>query len=326
VVLTSDAGTKWTVFLHPQSAEIRGTIDEDWRLMNLAKGIHGGLMLGTPGEVLVEGVACWTLVLVITGLYLWWPRGNRERGAAFPKLRAKGRTFWRELHSVSGAWLGVWAMAIILTGLPWSAVWGDLFAQTGKAINQGFPAAIFSERPQSVSEPSGPDVSMNALMATLSTLNIRHDYKIDYPWFGNGVFVVMPLRHGGSHEDVAYVFLDKRTGEVIKDLRWGDLGALGRASSIGVQFHEGRLFGPANQIINLLAVLTLIGLAVTGPVMWWKRKPQQGLGAPTAPRNLKLSANFISLIVFLALFLPLFGLSVGAILAGETLYRRWGQA
>lgn len=326
IVLTRDTEQKITVFLHPQSSKVRGTVDEDWRLMNIAKGLHGGLMLGTPGEIIVELVACWTLVLVLTGLYLWWPRGNKKRGTAVPKLGQQGRNFWRELHAVPGAWAGLWIMAIILTGLPWSLVWGDLFSRTGHAINEGFPAAIFSERPHSASAPSASDISMNAIMDKLSELEIRHAYKIDYPWFGNGVFAAMPLRNGGASEDVAYVFLDKRNGDIIKDLRWDDLGALGRASSLGVQFHEGRLFGPANQIINLIAVIVLIGLALLGPLMWWKRKPPGALGAPAKPKHMTFSARLVGLMVFLALFLPLFGMSILLILATETVRGRWKQA
>ncbi|PIR39823.1 MAG: hypothetical protein COV35_00560 [Alphaproteobacteria bacterium CG11_big_fil_rev_8_21_14_0_20_39_49] len=323
IILTTKTEDKITVFMHPQSGEVIGTIDEDLRLMNIAKDIHGGLMMGTVGGIIVELVACWTLVTVITGLYLWWSRGKKKRSILLPDIGQKGRKLWREFHAVTGAWGGLWIMAIIITGLPWSVVWGDLFSKTGHALNEGFPKEIFSERPHSISDASLPDISINTLMSKLSESDIKHSYKIDYPWFANGVFAVMPLRHGGSHKDVAYVFLDKRTGEVIKDLRWDNLGAFGKASSIGVQFHEGRLFGVANQTINLLAVIILIGLALTGPIMWWKRKPESSLGVPAVSKDIILSKKFIGLIVFTAIFLPLFGLSVIAIIVGEIIYKKW---
>ena len=325
LVLTTKNGDKLTVFMHPSNNQVIDVVNEDWRLMNLARAIHGGLMLGTIGELIVELVACWTIILVISGLYLWWPRGNKQRGVFIPKLHLKGRKFWREIHSVFGAWAGLWILAIILTGLPWSVLWGDLYSKTGHAIGEGFPKAIFSERPHSTSDVTAPEVSMNKLMKTLSALNMQHDYKIDYPWFPNGVYAVMPTRHGGASQDVAYVFLDKRSGEVIKDLRWDDLGLFGKASSLGVQFHEGRLFGSLNQYINLFAVITLIGLSITGPIMWWKRKPKGELGAPITKRKKPLTPIFIGFIVFLALFLPLFGLSLIFIWLGEACYRKWSS-
>lgn len=322
ITLTTQAGTKLTAFVDPGHNTLLGTVNEDWRPMNVAKALHGGLMIGKPGEIIVELVASWTLVMVVTGLYLWWPRRHRNQGTALPKLNRRGRAFWREAHAVPGAWAGLWIMAIILSGLPWSAVWGAGFSAAGKALDEGFPAAIFSERPHSVSDPALTETSVNTLMANLATRDVQHTFKLEYPWFANGVYVAMPLRHGGAPQDVAYLFFDKRTGDVLKDLRWGDMGALGQASAIGVQFHEGRLFGPANQIINLLAVLVVIGLALTGPVMWLSRKPPRTLAAPKVPANLTISPGVVAVATALALFLPLFGMTVVIILAGEYLYAK----
>ncbi|MEP0070928.1 PepSY domain-containing protein [Pyruvatibacter sp.] len=323
IILTTQAGTKLTAFVDPGHNTLIGTVNEDWRPMNVAKALHGGLMIGKPGEVIVELVASWTLVMVATGLYLWWPRRHRNLGTGVPKLNRRGRAFWREVHAVPGAWAGLWIVAIILSGLPWSVVWGAGFSAAGEALDEGFPAAIFAERPHSVSDPAIAEVSINTLMDVIATRDLRHTFKLEYPWFPNGVYVAMPLRHGGAPQDVAYLFFDKRSGDVLKDLRWRDMGAFGKASSVGVQFHEGRLFGPANQIINLLAIFVVIGLALTGPVMWLSRKPPRTLGAPTVSANLTVSPGVVAVGTAFALFLPLFGLSVLTILVGEFLYAKW---
>jgi uncharacterized iron-regulated membrane protein len=70
VMLTTKKGGKITAIFHPHTYALRGVIDEKWRLSNLARAIHGGLMLGVVGEVIVETVACWTLVMIMTGMYL----------------------------------------------------------------------------------------------------------------------------------------------------------------------------------------------------------------------------------------------------------------
>jgi len=331
VDLTTTQGDRLTAYIDPAAGTILGTVSEDWRPMTLARKIHGGLMLGKPGEVIVELVACWTLVMVATGLFLWWPRKTRNQGTALPRKGLTGRAFWRDWHAVPGAWAGLWIAAIILTGLPWSTLWGGAYAALGKATGEGLPAAIFTERPHSASDMSLPDISMSDLIARIDAQDVTHTYKIDYPWFANGVYAVMPLREAGSTRnaagdtfgnraaDMAYVFLDRRTGDVLLDLRWQDLGTLGQASTLGVQFHEGRLFGAANQIINLAAILILIALALTGPLMWWTRRPKGQLAPPTVPRDARVSAAVAGIATVLALFLPLFGLSVLLILAGE-----WG--
>ncbi len=48
------------------------------RFMQIVKKIHGELMIGDVGSFLVELAACWTVVLTLTGLYLWWPRNHSD--------------------------------------------------------------------------------------------------------------------------------------------------------------------------------------------------------------------------------------------------------
>lgn len=44
--------------------------------MDLIEKIHGELMAGTLGDRIVELAACWTIVLIVTGIYLWFPQKN----------------------------------------------------------------------------------------------------------------------------------------------------------------------------------------------------------------------------------------------------------
>src|SRR5690606_32270411 len=123
-----------------------------------AREIHKNLMLGTPGRVITELTACWLIVMIITGIYLWWPRGKKERGIIIPNTDAKGRKIWREFHAVPGAWMGLWILALLLTGLPWSMVWGGLLSDISTRAGEGFPKAVFAARPVSTSNPDVPEV------------------------------------------------------------------------------------------------------------------------------------------------------------------------
>ena len=59
----------------------------------------------------VELVTCWTIVLVISGVYLWWPR-RRERvwGTFLPRLRRHPYVALRDLHAVSGFYVAAVAL------------------------------------------------------------------------------------------------------------------------------------------------------------------------------------------------------------------------
>ena len=79
--------------------------------------------------------------------------------------------------------------------------------------------------------------------------------------------------------------------------------------------HEGRLFGPLNVLMNALAAVSLAVVAVSGAIMWWRRRPAGRLGAP--PSHSSALAP-----VALAVLLPLFGISLVLVAVTERLLFR----
>ncbi|MCA0200710.1 MAG: PepSY domain-containing protein, partial [Proteobacteria bacterium] len=120
------AGARETrVFVHPASREILKAVDEEERFMRKIFLLHGELYAGRWGSTLVEIAASWTIVMLLTGLFLWWPRrGAKFAGTVYPRLSAGGRVFWRDLHAVIGLWVSFAAIFLIFSGLPWAQNWG----------------------------------------------------------------------------------------------------------------------------------------------------------------------------------------------------------
>ena len=80
--------------------------------------LHGELLIGNRGSI-VELAASWTIIMIVTGLVLWWPRGaNRLGGVVYPRLSRGSRLFWRDIHSVTGLWICGLALFLLLSGLP----------------------------------------------------------------------------------------------------------------------------------------------------------------------------------------------------------------
>ena len=111
---------------------------------------------------------------------------------------------------------------------------------------------------------------------------------------------------------VRAVTYDPQTGAKLSRSGFADKHPIDRAINIGIAWHEGALFGLANQIMGLVIALALIALSVLGVLMWLKRRPKGKLAAP--PHGGRLPRGFIAVIVVLALLLPLFGISLIAIL------------
>ncbi len=138
-VMVAHDGSSRCVYVDPVSLAILATTDERDSVEEIAKTIHGELLMGKRGSYLVELAACWTIVMVLTGLALWWPKNSRwGAGALYPRLGIQGRLWWRDVHSVGGVWASGLILFLVVTGLPWATFWGDYFKSmrrwTGTAV------------------------------------------------------------------------------------------------------------------------------------------------------------------------------------------------
>ena len=62
-------------------------------------------------------------------------------GVVWPRLTRGKRLFWRDLHALTGVYVGGVVLFLAVTGMPWSAVWGDVFLGQMRASGLGRPAA-----------------------------------------------------------------------------------------------------------------------------------------------------------------------------------------
>jgi len=139
--ITTEDGSSRSVYVNPQDGKVLGSINNDSRIDFVATRIHGTLYLGTWGDYIIEIAAGWTLVMVFTGLYLWWPRNKiprRLRSAFSIRFKEKGRKRLRDLHATPGALFAPVLIFLALTGLPWSGFWGTQWGEFIDNMNSGY--------------------------------------------------------------------------------------------------------------------------------------------------------------------------------------------
>lgn len=117
----SPSGTR-TVFVDPADAHVTGSI-AGVGVMDTVKRIHSLAIAGKIPNMMIELVAGWTIVMVATGVVLWWPRGA-SGGVVTVRATPARRVFWRDLHAVTGVFAAAVVLFLAVTGMPWSAFWG----------------------------------------------------------------------------------------------------------------------------------------------------------------------------------------------------------
>ncbi|WP_248804487.1 PepSY-associated TM helix domain-containing protein [Pseudomonas sp. MWU13-2100] len=341
-VLVRD-GRELNVFVDPYRGNVLGEQDAKLNLQAVARALHGELMIGTLGDRLVELAAGWGVMLVVSGLYLWWPRGRSSAGVFWPRLNQRGRIVWRDLHAVSGFWGAGLLLFMLLSGMTWTGVWGKQYAEVW---NQ-FPDAMWNNMPKSdlkarslnevtrqtvpwalentplpmsgdhaehmnhstpSSDPAAPGISLQQLVDIASARQVEPGYSITLPTTAEGVFTIAVFADDPRNDATLHV--DQYSGTVLADVRWQHYGNVARATEMGVMLHEGKLFGMPNQLVMLLVCLMILLSAVSGVVMWWKRRPQGGLGAPPLRHDLPRWKTALVIMFALAILFPLVGVSL----------------
>ena len=124
-------------FADPYDGTLKGTIPYGG-VMYVVKKLHSLLWFGYWPSLLVEAAAGWAMILVATGVYLWWPRGQRG-GVVSVRATPRARVFWRDLHAVIGLFAGTVVFFLALTGMPWSKFWGDQVQHWNTQAGLGSP-------------------------------------------------------------------------------------------------------------------------------------------------------------------------------------------
>nr|WP_245918017.1 PepSY domain-containing protein [Alteribacillus bidgolensis] len=319
-----------TVFVNPYTGEIVGELHDEERLMNKIEEIHGELMAGTTGDRMVELAACWALILIVTGIYLWRPKRNEKLwGTLLPRFSKGKNVLRRDLHAVPAFWISAGMFFLIITGLPWSGLWGNGVQHLATNTGVGYPPSIWiGEAPTSdVKTEDVADVSWAAenldvpssaiqeyerlsiddVVAIAKERNVYPSYDVFFPKEADGVYTlsVFPPKA----EDEATIHIDQYTGAVLADYRFQDYGPAGKMIAMGITLHKGSQFGLINQLAGLIICIGIVGVVVSGFYLWWKRKPNGELGAPKAPAN-KTMKSLTFILLLLGVLFPLVGISL----------------
>ncbi|HXH14853.1 MAG TPA: PepSY domain-containing protein [Sphingomonas sp.] len=344
-ILVAKDGVDTRVFVDPYRLRVLGSVREDARLMKTISSLHGTLLAGKLGSWLVEIAACWTITMLLTGLYLWWPRGARGvAGVLYPRWRSGRRLFWRDTHAVAGIWVSLAAVFLIATGLPWANAWGsylgavrtatgttdgpvdwtiagkpagksattlspkadDHFEHKGMAMPAAAPAA---------GSPGSPG-DLDRMVAAAERMPLAAPVLIA-PQPGTATWTI--ASDSANRPQRTRLTVDGATGRILDRRAFAERHWIDRAIGYGIAIHEGAFFGLANQILGTLVTTLLVTLSVSGTVLWWRRRKPGTLGAPPRLTRPRYRWSLVTAIATLGIAMPLFGATLLAMLAIDRL-------
>jgi uncharacterized iron-regulated membrane protein len=313
------------------------------------------------GNLWMELTAGWILVLLASGVFLWWPRAIHS---AKPLLRIRwregGRIRWRDLHALTGVVIALILICYILSGLTWSRYWGEnwrAFASTvtpSTAVDAPSTPAKMGDYDRlgrriawaATDDPvyaSDPGAAAGA--ARLGFAGIDQIAKDEHMVPGYSIIPPSDTTTDGHTVYGSYtvvnhwpqkvseqrtLYLNQFTGATITNATAAQDGALSRLTSFGIAMHMGNQLGWLTRISATVACLGVLTSVVTGFLMWWKRRPKGGTGLPgpttettraATPRSAVIAITATA--VVLGVLYPSFGVSLLVVAALEAAITAW---
>ncbi|MBP2833404.1 PepSY domain-containing protein [Aquimarina sp. U1-2] len=307
-------GRKSSVYVNPYTGKVSGTIATKDTDMFKVRKLHGELLMGKFGTKIIELIASWMVVLIITGLYVWWPaRQQMLKGVFVPRLRQGKRIIYRDIHAISGFWMSGLLLLILAGGFPWTDVFGDNFKRVQKVTNTGYPSTW--EGREFRSEIKVQPLTIDQMINKAKALQLPGIVTVHLPNGPSSVFSASNY-NPSNLESQKKVHFDQYSGHIIMTNHWSDVGVLMRARLWVMAFHQGE-FGAWNWWLMLCTAIALTILSLSALFSYALRKRNGTWGVPKVPVAFKIGYGIITVLVILSLVFPLFGISVLAILCIE---------
>ena len=308
----SSSDNEYMVAVDPYTAEVITSAPSNSNLYHTFNDIHSDLLLGKTGDYLLETAVSLTVLLILTGCYLWWYRRKSVKSMLIPSAKqANKRSVFMTIHATLGTWLSILLLLFCVSGMAWAGIWGGKMVQAwsqfpagkwgngpmptsvippthGEALNSGSVNEVpwileLTPMPTSGSTLGDRGISSIAPI-TIDTVDkfaresgFQGRYQLNLPQNETGVWTL-------SQDSMSYdmpsptadrtLHIDRYSGNVLADIHYADYNAFGKFMAVSIALHMGTL-GLWSLLANVLFCLSLIAICISGYVMWWQRRPSK---------------------------------------------------
>lgn len=270
----------YVVYVNPYSGELL-------KVKNMDRDFFRQVLLGhyylwlppAIGQPITIVATIIFVVMMITGLILWWPR---NKAASKQRFSIKWSAAWRrknyDLHNVLGFYMTWVAIIMAITGLMFgwqllakaiyktaggkkSLIYQEPFSDTTK-IAQGVLLPVDKlwvqmqqeHRDARIIEMHFPDNNKSPLLVEVNT-NADTYWKTDYIFFDQYSMKELPVDHIYSR---------------LKDAKGAD-----KLMRMNYDIHVGAIWGLPGKILAFCASLIAASLPITGFMIWWGRRKKK---------------------------------------------------
>lgn len=221
------------------------------------------------------------LVLLITGLILWWPK-NLNKANRKKSFTVKWKTGFQrlnyDLHNVMGFYAALFATVIAITGLVWSFEWfgNGLYYLTSGGENKMEHHHPHSDTTKAKALRNDSVLALDrAFYAALAEEpNPERIYITPHLEDEDDAIEIVFYQQKGKFYQSNEYFFDQYTLAPLRISgdRYGEAGFAKKLEMANYDLHTGAILGMPGKILAFLVSLIIASLPVTGFLVWFKRK------------------------------------------------------
>lgn len=237
--------------------------------------LHRWLMDSKPedgaiywGKVIVGISTLIMVIIILTGIVLWWPKGIKAlKNRTKIEVRKGWKRFWYDLHVVGGVYATLLLLAMALTGLTWSFKWYSngfysLFGVETKSSNN----------PTNTPKQRGNKHTTERYIHWQSAVDSIKDTNSEFAELtvSDGDVSVKQSGWGNQRASDKYSF-DNNSGKITDTILYEDSDYNRKVRGWVYTIHVGNWGGYLSRIMWFLAAMLGASLPLTGYYLWIRR-------------------------------------------------------
>lgn len=270
----------YKVFMNPYSGEVLKVKDMSQDFFRFIINGHFYLWLPpTIGQPIVASATLIFVILLITGIILWWPRSSRFTKQTFSVKWAHKDRLSLDLHRVFGFYASWILIFITLTGLVWGFQWFARstywLASGGKQLTEFYMPTVDSI-PEQKSAIQAVDILWERMSREYPSAKFL---EVHIPDNDSSAIEVAANPDDKTFWKADYRYFDQYTLEEIEVThlygKFSDSTVADKIVRMNYDIHVGAIAGLAGKILAFCASLMAASLPVTGFLIWRSRRKKQ---------------------------------------------------